>query len=290
MKLHSIFLACLATFALSAANAATYSYKQYAKDLRSASCSIPDSLGGGKLPDGGSVTAFAESFVAFGSPCVSEQRTCSKGTLSGSLTLSSCQSNPSTTTWDPLNRWQHANARLSRADGDNRLPLSPNMLTIGEGGYSDQTPYAYSTATHSTGKWYFEYYVAEALYKDLGLGIGTGVPTGFNLAVFNGGHLGGVFTGTATGVGAFTYEAGARLMMAVDLDTGKIWAGMNCSWSSGDPATGVAPNATIPLGTPIKAMWRADSRWANGYHNQVTANFGGSAFGCTVPQGFTAGF
>jgi peptidoglycan hydrolase-like protein with peptidoglycan-binding domain len=59
-----------------------------------ASCSF----NGQTVTHGASVTAYQTSTVSYGSACVSEQRTCNNGTLSGSYTNSSCTVSPAPTT------------------------------------------------------------------------------------------------------------------------------------------------------------------------------------------------
>lgn len=76
------------------------------------------------------------------------------------------------------------------------------------------------------------------------------------------------------------------LMLALDLDNGKLWWGKNGTWyNSGNPATGVNPQVTGLSGTyfPIFGGGIISSAPV------CTANFGGSAFTYTPPDGFLAG-
>lgn len=91
--------------------------------------------------------------------------------------------------------------------------------------------------------------------------------------------------GTSTNLGSSaTYASGKKLMMAVDIDNGKIWWGYDGTWfDSGDPAAGT--NAQFTSGI-------SGNTWYVGYYQirnpiATTTNFGTSAFTHTLPSGFT---
>ena len=62
--------------------------------ILSTSASCP--FGGQSIANGASATAYQDPAVAYGSQCVSEQRTCANGTLSGSYTNASCAAGSAT--------------------------------------------------------------------------------------------------------------------------------------------------------------------------------------------------
>ena len=79
--------------------------------------------------------------------------------------------------------------------------------------------------------------------------------------------------------------SGLVYMFALDMDTGRFWAGQNGAWyNGGDPGTGANPAATGITGTVYPAV-----TFYSGSINSFMARFGGT-FAFTVPTGFTAGF
>jgi hypothetical protein len=80
--------------------------------------------------------------------------------------------------------------------------------------------------------------------------------------------------------------AGVVYMFALDMSAGKLWIGQNGNWyGSGDPASGANPVATGLAGTlfPVITFYKSSP-------NAFTADFGGTPFQYTVPNGFQAGF
>ncbi len=277
----------LLAFSAVCAHASDYFVVVPLKGKADAMCALP---WGGMLPAGESVTAYSISNPVFGVSCasVAEERQCGAGKLSGEYTNQTCVEALSTTTWDVNNVWANSASKTS-AEGP-RVTLWNGNLTVaeGSGGYSDGAPYAYATQARSTGKWYFEFYVHNTLYRDLYLGLAAGHPASWEASLMSNAE-GGVWAGSASGP-AISYGAGSRLGFAVDLDTNKVWVSHNCVWTAGTPDAGT-PSATLVGRTmAIRPAWHGSSTWAYGYQNQVTANFGNSAFGCTVPTGFTPGW
>jgi hypothetical protein len=92
-------------------------------------------------------------------------------------------------------------------------------------------------------------------------------------------------SGTETTSFISSYSAGVIIMIALDLDNGKIWFGRNGSWpNSGNPATGAnEAYSSIPAGYG----WFPHSTEYN--NSDTTANFGQKSFTYTVPTGFNAG-
>lgn len=73
---------------------------------------------------------------------------------------------------------------------------------------------------------------------------------------------------------------GDRLMLAVDLNVGKIWFGKNNAWqNSGDPAAGTGEAFSSIALIPLFII-------ANARSSKITANFGATAFTYTLPTGF----
>jgi hypothetical protein len=75
------------------------------------------------------------------------------------------------------------------------------------------------------------------------------------------------------------------IMVAVDIDSGKIWWGRNGTWfSSGDPSTGANAAFTNLTGNVVTPMTGVGGAAAG----SVTYNFGQRAFAYTAPSGFKA--
>ena len=243
------------------------------------------------IKSGDQVTAYANPNPAFGTSCeaVAQVRQCSAGVLSGDASFSykDCVPQLSTTTWDPNNIW--ANGGVKTTGNGPRVTLWNNNLTVaeGSGGYSDGSPFAYTTQARSAGKWYFEILVNNTLYRDLYLGFGNGLPTGWSATIMS--EFSGGWGGSASGSQPY-FTGATRVGFAVDLDSNKVWLSTNCNWTTGTPGV-AAPAATLTgRSGAIKPMWHGGYTWAYGYQNQVTANFGNEAFACPVPAGFTAGW
>jgi hypothetical protein len=170
------------------------------------------------------------------------------------------------------------------------ITLSGGNLTatVGGSGYDSVR----TTQGLSSGKWYWEFKYTTVSTADAMWGIanstmslnnyvgldangwGNYMPTGNKL--FNGTN---VAYGTAQAVND-------TLMVALDMDNGKIWYGKNCTWfNSGDPTAGTNPAFSSGItGTMYPTLSLTNPNVTVG-----TANFGASAFGCSVPSGFNAG-
>jgi hypothetical protein len=123
---------------------------------------------------------------------------------------------------------------------------------------------AYDTSTRGwrrEGKWYVEFkenYGAGDWYAGLGdfyrtssngFHLGKTTAGGVDLYGWSAGLLATTFTtatnGTETTQLTRNFAANDIVMMAVDLDTGKLWFGLNGTWlNSGNPATGANPTYT----------------------------------------------
>jgi hypothetical protein len=100
-------------------------------------------------------------------------------------------------------------------------------------------------------------------------------------------YLNGVTTGVS--LGAIT--TGNVVCVAVDITNRLIWfrKGAAGNWNgsaSANPATGVGGISIISLASSVVYPWIT----IGNTNDQVTANFGDTAFGGAVPSGFTSGF
>jgi hypothetical protein len=141
-------------------------------------------------------------------------------------------------------------------------------------------------AIPTSGKWYFEVLQTVATsYLNVGV-----VPVGFTLS----NHPGSTSTSwswqssaakwnsSQTSWGSATTN-GDIIMIAVDRDSGKIWAGANGTWfSSGNPASGTSEMFS-GLGSDVLVP-------AIGVYDITSCvmNFGQRAFAYTAPSGFKA--
>ena len=142
----------------------------------------------------------------------------------------------------------------------------------------------------TSGKWYWEMTattVNTAGYLATGLYHSTGSLTSSAIATAQGRWYAGDGYGNGNSWGA-TYDDGDIIGIAVDMDSGKIWAAKNNTWqASGDPAAGTNPmysdllTAYSPDGwSPVCANWQSG--------NTADFNFGQRAFAYTPPTDFKA--
>lgn len=161
----------------------------------------------------------------------------------------------------------HANGNLDYTAADNGLT----------------TP---TTLFPSSGKWYCEIVWNSGSNPRIGVtntaGIGGNLGSGANSwANLYDGRL--YYNSSVTSYGV-SIATGDVVMMALDLDTGKLWYGKNGTWmASGNPATGANPSQTF---TANQAMSFAVS--SGGGTPNWTGNFGQRPFAYTAPSGFKA--
>lgn len=88
------------------------------------------------------------------------------------------------------------------------------------------------------------------------------------------------------------YTTGDVLSFAVDPANRSWWVAKNCTYyNSGNPATGTNPtNNTINSSFKFNFAPTVSIFGGAGPTGSFTANFGSSAFTCSVPSGFQAGF
>jgi hypothetical protein len=190
------------------------------------------------------------------------------------------------TTWDPA--WSPAGVTASNGN----LSVSGN---------SAGTKTVRAVAGVSTGKWYWEVRATggDGVTDQGGIGIlEHGAP--------NDSYIGAVPSGLSFGYGGFPQywmdwagatltatpppatsyvKAGITYMFALDMDTGRFWAGQDGAWyGGGDPAT-----AAGPVATGLSGMVHPGVTLYASSNLSFTANFGASAFAHPVPTGFSAG-
>lgn len=158
------------------------------------------------------------------------------------------------------------------------------------GGYANVR----STTAHSTGKWYYEtQIITVANASSPYVGVANFLPSA------NDGQMGtisggvslsadgtlanqGTSTGGWAGTNLTTYST---VMIAVDMDAGKIWFGRDGVWfASGDPGAGTSPAATGLTG----AQYAGASTGPSSARGKLTGRFTAAEFAYVMPTGFTA--
>ncbi len=179
------------------------------------------------------------------------------------------------TTWNPADK--HANITLSNGD-----------LTAATTNTAWES--VRSILGVSSGKYYWEVTIDVSADPNFMIGAGTASATlsnhpgydangyGYNAA------NGNKYLNNSPVAYGDSYTTNDVVSVALDLDNGKIWWGKNGTWqASGDPAAGTNEAYSGLSGT----FYAMVGLYFSG--NEVTANFGASAFTYTVPTGFNAG-
>lgn len=141
----------------------------------------------------------------------------------------------------------------------------------------------------SSGKWYaFEITISSNSNQLSGI-----VTAASSLATYMGGTVtswsyvydGNKYNNNASQAYGNTFTTNDVIGCAIDLDNGKVWWSKNNVWqNSGDPAAGTNAAFTGLSGT----FYPAISLFT--LNDQVTANFGASAFSGSPPAGFNVGW
>ena len=204
-----------------------------------------------------------------------------------------------------------ANNFVTSGDGTDVMSDTPttnwctlNPLDSGENGggitLSEGNLRAVSTASDrhvrstfflpTSGKWYWEMTattVNTAGYLAAGLYHSTGSLTATAIATAQGRWYAADGYGNGSSWGD-TYDDGDIIGIAVDMNSGRIWAAKNNTWqASGDPVAG-----TNPMYDDLLTAYRADgwspvcANWQSG--NTADFNFGQREFAYTPPTGFRA--
>lgn len=153
----------------------------------------------------------------------------------------------------------------------------------------------FATDGHSTGKRYFEIYVAGAstggFFGLSSAGFPSNEEIGRDDQVWGLGHNSGQYTyadnNNYLGQKGQSWGAGDTLMCAVDLDSGEAWLGKNGTWwESGDPAAGTNPlYSSVPIG---EAIYPSATMGANSGDMSMEARFALSDLVHGPPSGFSA--
>jgi hypothetical protein len=178
-----------------------------------------------------------------------------------------------TVTWNPSDK----NAGVTLSDGNLSATASSWVA-------------ARATTSKSTGKWYFEVTVSSGATGAIGY-VGWGSASaaldnalGIDVYGWGWGNSAGPYkghNGTFTGYGTAPAATNV-IMVALDLDAGKIWWGKNGTWfgsPAGDPGAGTNAAYSGVSGTlfPMVAPFLT---------GKITANFGGTPFTYTSPANF----
>jgi hypothetical protein len=169
-----------------------------------------------------------------------------------------------------------------------QLDLTNNHLTVtGRASLSGTSFMTFSNISKKSGKWYCELKYVNSIVNSLTFGV-----VGFGHQVYE------RYPGdTADSYGFYAYDGekytneigsaygsvastGDIIMMALDMDNGEIWWGLNDTWfDTGNPVTRANPAYTGLSGYKFVAVSLSEPL------SQVTASFG-PTFKYTVPTGF----
>lgn len=143
-----------------------------------------------------------------------------------------------------------------------------------------------ATGGKGSGKWYAEI-TLDTGAAIIGVGTASASASGYPgsdahaWAYHPNGNLYNAGSGAALGA---TFTTGDVIMIALDMDAGKVWLGKNGTWQGGgDPAAGTSPAVSGLSGT-LHVVGGRDTSSAR----QVTGNWGQAAFAHTPPSGFSA--
>jgi len=145
----------------------------------------------------------------------------------------------------------------------------------------------FTTFFPSSGKWYCEVKLTTGGDSGWRMGVINDRNPGFDLgstsnswAFLGDGRL--YHNGVASSYGS-SVSQGANLMLALDIDNGKVWYGSEGNWfSSGNPATGANPSQTFTAGQSMSFAFQAGT----GTNQVISANFGARSYTYTAPSGF----
>jgi hypothetical protein len=173
------------------------------------------------------------------------------------------------------------------------VTLSSGNLSATNTSASNVYETARSTTSHSSGKFYIEFTInVRAANNAVLLGFAN-ASSGLNNYISNDNNGVGSYNsiialnnGSIGGTAGFVQ--GDIVDMAVDIGASLVWYRTNSgSWNSGagaDPATGIGGANFVAMAAG--PYFAAVSMNGSGNNNQVTANFGGTAYSFTPPSGF----
>ena len=180
---------------------------------------------------------------------------------------------------------------LSPIDKNSNVTLKDGNLVASAGGgwYHGR-----GTLFAPSGKWYYEWIPTAGSYAEAGWMLNVSgndyteeesdVATTFYRGVGAAGH-GFRIGSSATDSAVTNFALNDVIMMAIDVDTMKMWVGINGTWyNSGDPAGG-----TNPVGTWTDAIGQSVAPWYGLFTStSETFNFGQRPFAYTIPTGFNS--
>jgi hypothetical protein len=174
------------------------------------------------------------------------------------------------------------------------VTLSSGNLSATNTSASNVYETARSTTSHSAGKYYVEFIInVQAANNAVVLGFANG-SSGLNDYISDGNNGVGFYNtiialnNTQLKDITVAHSQGDNVSMAIDFGGQLIWYRINGrNWNNdptGNPATGAigATFSTMAAGPYFAAV----SMNGSGNNNQVTANFGGTAYTYTPPSGF----
>jgi hypothetical protein len=179
---------------------------------------------------------------------------------------------------------------LSPIDKNSNVTLADGNLVASAGGgwYHGR-----GTLFAPSGKWYYEWIPTAGSYALAGWMLNVSgndyfeeesdVATTFYRGI---GAGNGFYIGSgAADTGPTNFSLNDVVMMAIDVDTMKMWVGVNGTWyNSGDPAAG-----TNPVGTWTAAIGQSVAPWYGLFTStSETFNFGQRPFTYTIPTGFNS--
>jgi hypothetical protein len=180
---------------------------------------------------------------------------------------------------------------LSPIDKNSNVTLKDGNLVASAGGgwYHGR-----GTLFAPSGKWYYEWIPTAGSYAEAGWMLNVSgndyaeeesdVATTFYRGIGAAGH-GFRIGSSATDSAVTNFSLNDVIMMAIDVDTMKMWVGINGTWyNSGDPAGG-----TNPVGTWTDAVGQSVAPWYGLFTStSETFNFGQRPFEYTIPTGFNS--
>lgn len=139
----------------------------------------------------------------------------------------------------------------------------------------------------NSGKWYWEVKWVSGSNPRIGVVNTSGVGQDFGSTANGWCRLNSpsrVYNNGSTTSYGTDLTVGDTIMLALDIDSGKLWYGKNGSWeSSGNPATGANPSQTFTAGQLMSPAVSSGSGTP-----VFEANFGSLGFTHTAPTGFKA--
>ncbi len=190
------------------------------------------------------------------------------------------------TTWNPSDK--HAN-----------IVLSGGNLVASRTEATNQWDGVRSIFGASSGKYYWEITITTqpswGTFRGQNFGVGTiAAPLNEHNGTYDNGwayaRTGSIYYVTNNIVnttGVIGFAQGSIIMIALDMDTGKLWWGVDGVWiNGGDPSAGTGAQYTNLSGT----IYALSNLYIGSDGCAQTANFGASALAYTVPSGFQSGF